>query len=190
MAVPTITQMPAVIESGDTLRVKLSFGDYPATTYTAALKFNIPGSAPTSVTGTASGTEFVFTLSAAASGAMAAGLYDYAVRVTEIATNETATAQTGTIQVLPNLAGTVTKTPAEQALAAAELKLVELMSLTISESDFNGQRAKMVEREETLKIIERLKSKVAAERDAQAGLRGQGKCRSIRPYFTPSISAY
>jgi hypothetical protein len=66
MAVQTLMQMPDVIECGDTLRVQLGFGNYPPGSYSAALKFNIAGTAPTSVTGTAAtSTDFLFVLSAA-----------------------------------------------------------------------------------------------------------------------------
>lgn len=183
MAVQTLQQMPAAVECGDTLRVQLGFGSYPASSYTAALKFNIPGTAPTSVTGSASGTDFVFVLSATTSAAMSAGTYDYAIRVTEIATSETATAQTGTIIFLPNLGATLTKSTTEQQYDAANTALLSLLGNKNSSVSFNGQSFTKENQMSLVEIVSRLKSRLEAERAQQAGLRGQPKTRSIAPYF-------
>jgi len=183
MAVQTLQQMPDVVECGDTLRVQLGFGSYPATSYTAPLKFNIAGTAPTSVTGTASGSDFVFVLSAATSAAMAAGTYDYAIRVTETASSETATAQTGTIIFLPNLGATLTKSTVEQQYDAANTALLSLLANKNSSVSFNGQSFTKENQMSLVDIISRLKARLDAERAQQAGLRGQAKTRSIAPLF-------
>lgn len=183
MAVQTLKQMPDVIECGDTMRVQLGFGTYPASSYTAALKFNIAGTAPTSIAGTAAGTDFVFVLSAATSAAMAAGTYDYAIRVTETATSETATALTGTIVFLPNLGATLTKSVTEQQYDAANTALLSLLANKNSSVSFNGQSFTKENQSSLVSIISQLKQRLDAERAQQAGLRGQPKTRSIAPYF-------
>ena len=184
MAVQTLMQMPDVIECGDTLRVQLGFGNYPPASYSAALKFNIAGTAPTSVAGTAAtSTDFLFVLSAATSAAMAAGSYDYAIRVTETSSGETATAQTGTITFLPNLGATLTKSTVEQQYDAANTALLSLLANKNSSVSFNGQSFTKENQMSLVDIISRLKARLDAERAEQAGLRGQGKTRSIAPFF-------
>ncbi len=186
MAVPIIYQMPAVIESGDTVRVQIGFPNFPASSCTAAIKLNLPGTAPTSIAGSAAsnGTDFLFVISAATTATLAAGFYDYVFRVTETSSGEVSTGATGGVTVLPNLGGTVTKSTAEQQLDAANTALLALVSLKESTVSFSGQSFTKENQLALMDIIARLKTIVNAERDAQAALRGDARTRSIAPYFS------
>lgn len=186
MAVPIIYQMPAVIESGDTVRVQIGFPNFPASSCTAALKLNIPGTAPTSIAGSAAsnGTDFLFVISAAVTAALSAGFYDYVFRVTETSSGEVSTGGTGGITVLPNLGGTITKSLAEQQLDAANTALLSLVSKANSSVSFNGQSFTKENQLALMDIIARLRTIVNAERAQQAALRGDARTRSIAPFFS------
>jgi len=77
--VPTQTDVPNTITAGDSLSLLLSFADYPATAGWA-LSFALAGPSVVAVTSTASGASHALTLTAAQTGDLAAGLYQWRLR--------------------------------------------------------------------------------------------------------------
>lgn len=183
MALTPLNYMPAAHECGDTLSVTLSFGDYPSGSWTAVLSLNIAGTAATSVSGTTSGTGFNFIVPAATTSSMTPGTYQYSIRVTEVATSAKARAAGGSIVLLPNLAGTVTKTSAEQQLDAVNTALITLSSKTKDSVSFNGQSFKIQDISKLHAIKRELTAEVAREKELIAGYMGQSQTRAIAPYF-------
>lgn len=162
--------------------MQLSFGEYPASAgWTAAMILNQIGSAPISITGSASGDNFIFTIPAATTAAMGAGLWTWAARVT--LSGQVATADAGDFTLLGNYASTLTKSMAQQQLDAANTALLALVANPDSSSSFNGQSYSKENQASLLDIIRNLKSLVRQEEAEAAGLRGDAPSRSVRPYF-------
>lgn len=177
MAVEILTEVPQSIESGDTTRIALGYSDFPATAWTAALLLNIPGSAPLSITGTTYQTSsFLFVITAANSAALAAGFYDWSVRVTAITGGDVSTADYGLIEVRPNFGATVAKSSAQLQLDAAQTALTTLLGSPYSSVSFNGQSFSKDNQSSLIDIISRLQAIVLAER-------GRPIERCIRPVF-------
>lgn len=181
MAIPTLTGLPDSFESGDTILFSESFGEYPAGTWQATIYFSVNGAAPTSVAATADGTNHLFTLSAAFTAALTAGINNFAIRVTS--SGENATPKSGEVYVLPNLAAAQTQSTAALQLAAANTAFSSLLSGTNSSVSFNGQSFTKKDQKQLWEIIQRLKAVVQAEKNEQAALRGDSMSRSIRPFF-------
>ena len=183
MSIRVLSCFPPVITAGDTLKLQLSFGDYPATDWTALLKLNQPGNAVVSISGTASDRDFLFTVTSVITEQMVKGQWTWAVRVTETSSNEVTTAQAGDFVVLANYAGTVAKSAAQLQLDAANTAFAKLIASPRQSVSFNGQNFNYANKSELLGIIDRLQAKVDRENAEAAGLRGDGPTRSIRPYF-------
>lgn len=139
------------------------------------------GSAAISVSGAASGDNFIFTIPSTITAAMGTGQWTYGARVT--LSGQVATAQAGDFTLLANYATTVEPSYAQQQLDAANAAFVLLVANTQSSVSFNGQSFSQASSGELLDIISRLKAMVAAEQAQLAGLRGDAPTRSIRPYF-------
>ena len=67
-----VSGIPSQFEAGDTVIFTENFPDYAVGTYTASLAMNNGVAAATTVTATTSGTNFLFTITAAVSAAYAA----------------------------------------------------------------------------------------------------------------------
>ena len=183
MALPVVTVFPQSITSGDTTRLQLNLRKCPASSYTATLILNQAGVAAVTCTGTASGDNFLFTITAAQSGAMAVGAWTWQARATETASGDVTTADAGDFTVLANPASTLTKSNAQQQLDAANAALLLLAGNPDAETDFNGQKIRSVDIPQMIAVVRNLKALVAEEKNDAAGLRGDAKTRSIRPYF-------
>lgn len=181
MPIPIINYFPAAITAGDSVRVQLGFGDYPAGTWTAALKLNQPGGKVVSVTGSAVSTEFLFEITAAITEKMGVGEWTWAVRVAS--SSDRATAQGGTFTLQPDYAAVTDKTITQRQLDAANDQLLILTGNPDATVSFNGQTFTKANESSLLDVIARLEQKVSKEAATAAGLRGDAPTRSIRPYF-------
>lgn len=184
VALQPITYFPQAITSGDTVLLRLSFGNAPATGFTASLKINQVGAAPQSVAGSANGTAFDFVITNTITDALSAGPATWAVRATETATGYVITAGAGDFTVLADYADTLTKSLAQQQLDAANATLLILAGNPEGTASFNGHSYSKENMGALLDVIQKLKAIVAQETAAAAGLRGDPPTRSIRPYFT------
>jgi hypothetical protein len=183
MAVAPLSYFPQSITSGDTTLLLLNLPNCPASGGTATLILNKTGSAPITCTGSASGDNFAFTITAAQSTTMAAGAWTWTARYTESGTGYVYSGGDGDFTVLANPASTLTKSSTEQQLDAANTALLTLLANPDQSVSFNGQSFTKENQNALLDIVYRLESKLAAERNAAAGLRGDPVTRSIRPYF-------
>jgi hypothetical protein len=138
MALTAQTGIPCSWESGDTLIFTETFADYPVADWNAVLYLSLNGATPTAITATEVSGAFVFTLSAAATAALAPGLYDYAIRVTNVGT-ETAKAKAGQINFTPNPATVQTPSFAQAQVTRLQAILAEFSATTKISVSFNGQ---------------------------------------------------
>lgn len=183
MAIPVQTVFPQSITSGDTTRLQLSLPDAPATTYSAVLILNQAGSAAVNCTGSASGENFLFTITASQSATMLPGAWTWQARATQTSSGDVSTILAGDFTVLANPASTLSKTTAQQQLDAANAALLLLAGNPDAETNFNGQMIRSVDIPKMIEVVRNLKALVAAELNDAAGLRGDAPTRSIRPYF-------
>jgi len=102
MSLAPATGVPSQFEAGNTLIFTESLPAFPASVWTLNFVLNRPGSSPVTVTATASGFDFLVTLAASDTAAIAPGVWGFAEYLT--AGSERATGNTGTITVLPNMA--------------------------------------------------------------------------------------
>ena len=102
MAPPLLTDMPTTLVSGTTVTYTRSTSDYPATAgwtntlYIAGPNLIVP------LAGTPSGADFVFTLTAEITSALAAGDYHWEERA--VKTGEYKVVASGLLTILPNIA--------------------------------------------------------------------------------------
>lgn len=186
MPLISLNRFPAVIECGDTAKITLGFGDFPANSSSAVLILNQRGASPLSVAGTPNGNSFDFVIPAAITDALAPGIYDYAIRCTYTATGDSQIPRngSGTVQLLPNLANTVAKSTAQQQLDAANSAFSTLIANPQLSVNFNGQSFTKESQSNLISIIARLEAKVRAEIDQESAQRGCPRSRSIRPFFS------
>lgn len=176
MALTPETGTPSTFESGNTVLFTESFADYPVGTWTDSFVLSLNGGTPVATAATTSGSLFLVTLSAAVTAALTPGIYDYAHYVTS--GSERATAKTGTLKVLPNLA--VAQTP---SFAAAQVTLLKVALAALNTTDkvsvnFNGQsftRANIAEYQKQLIYWEARVIRENAERDAARGTSTGGR---------------
>lgn len=120
----TATTEPTRVTAGDTITWLKSLSDYPASAGWTLAYVLINASGKQSITATASGADHLVSISAAASGAWAAGSYAWQATVTKGA--ERYTVGTGSLIVAPNLAAATTldtRSSAKKALEAVNLAL-------------------------------------------------------------------
>ena len=119
--------LPQSLIAGDTLTVRVAMGDYTSAAGWAATLRLVPrgsGSA-VSISGTADGSDWLFTANSAATAAYTAGEYSAAVYATLSGNRHTLDSGPLTVTADPAAiaAGTDTRTQAEVALAAARAAL-------------------------------------------------------------------
>lgn len=137
MAISTLSAIPDSFEAGTTTLFTEGFTDFPVADWAAYLILAKPGDPPVRVDATVSGTNFLFTLTAANTAAMKSGWYDYAIYVTDGA--ERARAKSGRIIVDDNLDVQQAPTHAEAMVTTLEKALLLLGATTDSSVSFNGQ---------------------------------------------------
>lgn len=182
MPSPT-TGVPLQIECGGTSAFLLSYPDYAPGTYTLTFVLSLGTAAPVSTTATTSGTSFLVTLTATATAAIAAGVYQYAAYVTAGSTRYTA--ETGRITLLPNLAATQMPSDAQAmvTLLTAVMKLFAATDKFIV--DFNGQKFQRANMADYQKQFVFWKAALLSEQSALAAQRGEGTGGRIVAKFVP-----
>jgi len=114
--------MPDTFPAGTTVQFTASFVDYAADDGWTTLLYVAGPSAMTPATGSANGAAFDFTITAAVSGALLPGNYQWQVLATKGGVG-TFVADSGTVEVTPNIA--TATAGSMQSWAAATLPLVE-----------------------------------------------------------------
>jgi hypothetical protein len=184
MTAPVPTTEPARVVAGDTLTWSKSLSDYPATIWT--LKYRgINAAGKFDITATASGTDYLITVTAAASSAWVAGDYAWTAWVEKGSgpTAERVTVGSGTITVAANIATLNTLDARTDAAKILDQLMAAYKSYTasnglVAEYEIAGRRMKYRSAADILEQIDRWKATVAAEKRAEriaAGLGGGNK---------------
>lgn len=181
MPVETLTEIPCSFEAGTTLRFTRSWSEFPATTWTAALKLQKDGAAPSSYAATADGATHVWHLTATQTDALAPGVYQYAIYVTSSA--DVARAESGIVTVTGFLGEAQTAGFVQTALTAVRTAIENLVSKKFSSVSLNGQSHTLQSIGELYSIERNLAARLVAEQEKAAALRGQGSSRNIQVVF-------
>lgn len=175
MAVTAIAGIPAVIEAGDTVLFTENFTDYPSATWSSKLYLTVLGSgaAPNTVAATNNGTNgHLFTLNANATADWSAGRYAYAIYATERATNQRATAATGVLQVIPDLAQEAALSTAAQMLVNIEGAITSLTKNPMQSVSVGGTQYSRFDLSTLISLRTRLKAEVLQEQRTADAFRG------------------
>lgn len=118
--VMTLSRMPAQIIAGDSLRLVIAAGNYPASAgWSVALVIQaLAGSSPVTVNASDGSAEWSIAFSSAASALLTPGAYRYLIAATK--NGERSTIAVGQVEVLPNptVAATDQRSSARRALDA------------------------------------------------------------------------
>lgn len=183
MSIQVLAGVPLQIESGSTYLFTENFADYPVGTWTAAFWLNMGPNTPVSVAGTTSGTGFLFTLTSTVTAAIAAGIYDFAIYVTSA--GQRATAKTGVITILPDLAQVVPATFAQSQVTALESAIATLSVAGNQSVSFNGQSFSRFDIAALQKTLVFYQAQVIAEKNRLAAQRGASDPGRIATRFIP-----
>lgn len=137
MAITTKTGTPSEIRSGDTLTYTLTFGDYPASAWDLIVYFNKEGQGARSEAATASGDDFIISLSAAETSQFAPGKWRWFARASKQGEGEIIADQ-GEVLILPDPAADPEKTFAERMLAECRAVIAKRAGMAYSASDIGG----------------------------------------------------
>lgn len=138
-----LSRMPAQIIAGDSLRLVIAVGDYPASAgWAVALVLQaLAGAAPMTVNASDGTAEWVIALSSAASADLTPGAYRYLIAATK--DGNRSTIETGQVEVLPDPAAAATdqRSAARRALDAIDAVLESRASSEDMEFTFEDGRA-------------------------------------------------
>ena len=179
-----VSGIPSQFEAGDTVIFTENFPDYAVGTYTASLAMNNGVVAPTTVTATTSGTNFLFTITAAVSAAYTPGAYTFAIYATSGATRYTA--KSGVINILPNLTATATPSFAQAQVTLLKTVLAEFNATTRQSVNFNGQSFSRASINEYQKQLTYYRAEVIRETAAANAARGVTTGGRIALQFVPA----
>jgi hypothetical protein len=127
------------------------------------------------------GNAFTVTLTSVATAALDGGTYDWAEYVTQ--SGQRATARTGTLIVLPNLAVDSAPSFAEQQVELLQNALATLAAGTNETVNINGQSFTKRNIETYQKQLTYWEARVFQEQQRQAALRGNRSQNRIRTVF-------
>lgn len=171
MAVETLTEFPASIFAGDTLRVAFSDSRFPVASWTARVLFQsavYSKSFPASV----EDDHFLLEISAADTATLPPDLYIVSLVYTETSTEERQTDEEQlAITVFADPTGTVQKSIARQTLEAMESALLKIAGNPRLTANFNGQTFTYRNLKDLQDAIDRQKSVVSSEATQLTGHR-------------------
>ncbi|MBN8494733.1 MAG: hypothetical protein J0M00_25230 [Burkholderiales bacterium] len=180
---------PTTLRAGDTYSALIPLSDYPATSGWVLKARFTPRATGTAIdiTGTAEGADHRLTVAAATTANWPAGAYSAAQWVEKGA--EIHTVATGQLTILPNLrtapAGTDTRSPARQALDAAEAALVAYGAKAYLQQHAIGDRLHRFHTPgEFLAFVSKLRAQVRAEERAERVAQGLSPRNRLLVRFT------
>ena len=171
MTAAIATTEPSTIRAGDTLawRREDLTGDYPASDSWVLAYRLVNAAGAIAITASASGDAFAVSVAAATTAGYTAGTYTWVATVTKAA--ERYTVDTGTVEVLANLAAASTadtRRAARKALDDADAALAAYGSKAyLAEIEVSGRRQKFQTPGEFMAWRSRLQAEVAREVNAE-----------------------
>ncbi len=185
------TGIPNSFTAGDTVTFTEPGGQYPATAWTNTLWLSAVGSlaSPTSVVATASGNDFLFTISKTVTAALLIENWRYSQIVTG-GTSEAYTVKEGTIVVLPNLTAEQPATTAQTMVTLYQTVIAKLAATKNQSVNFNGQSYTMANVKMYRDELTYWKAQVISEQAAIDRLRGGKDTGRVQPRFEPTYQNY
>lgn len=176
MAIETLTAVPSEFYAGDTVKILLPAGSYPAPDWTRKLSFN--GPEQFAVTAADSGTGHLFTITSPLTASKTAGVYAW----TEIAESEgeRATVNYGNVWVKPNPTIGVT-TWAQECLTLLRAHIKGRLPAGLTSHAINGTSISKMSLPEAVKLEAYYAARVAAEEASK--LNSGNDAGTIRIYF-------
>jgi len=171
MALDAIVGVPCSFESGNTVIFTEQFADYSPADWAATIYLSLNGVPVNNTTATESGVTYTFTIAATTTAAFQPGTYDYVIRVA--GGGEVATAKTGQINVLQNLAVAATPSTAQAMLTAIDATITALLGSGNQSVSFNGQSYTKRNITELRQMRLDLQAEVIKEQRAAAAARGR-----------------
>jgi hypothetical protein len=181
MPVNTLSCVPPRFEAGNTIVWTQDFPRYPASEWSLSFVLSQAGQVKATVSGVPSGDSFTVTLTSTVTDRLAGGTYDWAEYVTQ--SGERATAATGTLIVLPNLATNAAPSFAEQQVELLQTALATLAAGTNETVNINGQSFTKRNIETYQKQLTYWEARVFQEQQRQAALRGNRSENRVRTVF-------
>ena len=178
MSLAVTVGVPSNFEAGNTVKFSEALQLFPASVWSMQFVLSRAGQSPVAIAAETDGDNFLVTLSAEQSAAIAAGVWNWAEYVSAGA--ERATANSGTITVGQNLAVTAPVTVAAAMLAGLESAILKLTSGTDKSVNFNGQQFEKKDLNELLKSRTLLKAEVY--RETAHGGAGRVGIEFVSPY--------
>jgi hypothetical protein len=177
--------VPLQIEAGNSASFLLSYGDFPPASYSLAFVLSQGTAAPVSVNATDAGNgKFLVTLTTTITAALTPGNCSWIAYAS--ATNTRATAESGTITVLPNLAVAQTPSYAQTMVTALQTALTAFASTDKRIVDFNGQRFERAHMADYQKQHTYWKAIVVSEQAALARSLGGKDPTRVTTVFVPA----
>ncbi len=165
-AIPTTE--PSLIVIGDTVQWTTTVPDYPATDgWTLKYSFQLPGSAatPISITATTSGAGYAVSVAASTSDDWTAGAYVWTKFVDGVS-SERHVVGNGTVSLVPNPAAAMGTTHATRTLAIIEAALEGRLPRGLEMYTIDGQQVQKLTHEALSRLRDKYKAEVKAEQDA------------------------
>lgn len=162
------TTEPQTMRAGDFITWQKTLTDYPANAGWSLVYTLINGSTKLTINATASGADHLVSVAAATSASYAAGSYTWMARVTKA--TEIYTVDTGSLEVLPNLAALTTfdgRSHARIMVAAIEAAIQGRASSTQLEYEINGRRVRNLDPSDLIKWLSFYRAEVAKEAQAE-----------------------
>jgi len=165
MAPPVLTAMPTEFRAGETVEYELTLPDYPPGTHSLTVHLRGIGSADASVGEGAS--KYTVTFSAALTGALAPGVYQFSELITVTAGGKVVEVGAGVVSVLRNLATAPAgsaQTHAEKMVAILETAIQDLTSGKIQAYSIGGRTVTYNDLPELQKMLAKYQSEVRMQR--------------------------
>lgn len=164
-AVPTLTALPDSILAGDSYAITLTLPDYPATGGWS-VTYAVAGGGVDTWTSVANGDAHALTLTAAETGALPAGLYQYSLRAIK-AGGTVETLERGTITVerdVAQLAAGEGVSWAETTLAVVEAALSNTLTGEMKMYMIAGRQVMTFSPAELMRLRSQLRTELAIQR--------------------------
>lgn len=150
-----------------------------------AFVLNNGAAAPTSTAATtnANGHDFDVVLSSTVTNGLASGLWSWGEIFTAITGGDKAQGRAGSLVVTPSIAATQAPSAAQAVVTALLATITKLSGQGFQSASFNGQSYTRNSIGDLQKQVVYWQSRVVAEQQAAAALRGQGRGGELEPVF-------
>jgi hypothetical protein len=183
------TQEPIEIVVGDFIQWRRTDlgADYPNNLYTATYVARITGGGSNEITltGTAYGTDYLFSVSSAVSADFAPGYYHWQLEMVRDSDSERVVVDRGTFTAIPDLDVNQSdpRTHAEVMLDKIEARLESRADVDVSNYSINGRSLVKMSIEELLRWRDYYRAEFTMEKRKQRARRGQPTGASVKVRF-------